>query len=136
VRKSDGYYVLDLLPESDGFAVADRRVAVSDWDLVGFRGSLLRCCEDVLGATLISEAWLHHLPDQLADSGERLMACALAYARDHDVSHILNGRCFAWEEEVESNDTISPQQKALVIASAARWAVLWSSRGHGLNADY
>jgi len=126
-----------LLPESDGLPAYSNWGLGSYWERWSFRAQFLdNSCEDVLGQTLLAEAWLHHLPDQLADYGKRLMNCARAYARIHNVSHILTARWFSAKEEAMGEDSTSPLHKAHVIASAARWAAFWSSRGHGMNADY
>jgi len=136
VSQFNGYYVLELLPPSDGLPVYSNEALGSYWQRWSFRAQFFVDCEDVLGEALFGEAWLHHLPDQLADFGERLMACAREYARIHNVSHILNARWFSKEEEERGEDRTHPLHKAHIVASAARWAAFWSSRGHGLHADY
>jgi len=136
VRQFNGYWVMALLPESDGLPVYSNAPLGGNWERWSFRAKFLDDCEDVLGETLFSEAWLNHLPDQLADYGERLMSCARAYAKIHDVSHILTARWFSEEEAAKGDDPTSPLHKAHIIASAARWAAFWSSHGHGMNADY
>ena len=137
LKKFNGFYAMELLPECDGLPVYSNYSLGSYWERWSFRAQFLdRFCEDVLGETLLTEAFLNHLPDQLADYGKRLMNCARAYAKIHDVSHILTARRFSREEEAAGVDSASPLYKTHIIASAARWAAFWSSRGHGMTTDY
>ncbi len=89
-----------------------------------------------MGEQLLHEAWLNHLPDQLADYGRRLMNCASDFAAAHGTEHVLSMRAYPADDQDYSAVEGSPACKAHIIASAARWAMFWSSRGHGMIADY
>jgi len=136
VRSFNGYWVMPLLPDSDGLPFYSNASLGGQWERWSFRAQFLRDCEDVLGEQLLHEAWLNHLPDQLADYGRRLMNCASAFAATHGARHVLNMRAYPADNQDYSTVEGSPARKAHIIASAARWAVFWSSRGHGMIADY
>ena len=136
VRQFQGYYVLQLLPPNDGLPVYSNAPMGRPWEMWSFRAQFFNDCRDVMGDALLHEAWLHHTPDQLADYGTRLMACADVYATATGVSHVLQLRWFDSADSAKADDKTSPLHKAHVIASAARWAAYWSARGHGMEADY
>lgn len=136
VRSFNGYWVMALLPENDGLPFYSNASLDAQWERWSFRAEFFRDCEDVLGERLFNEAWLNHLPDQLADYGRGLMNCASMYAKTHDVAHILNLRAYPADNLALSTVEGGPAYKAHIIASAARWALFWSARGHGMHADY
>lgn len=136
VKSFNGYWVMALLPDSDGLPFYSNASLAGQWERWSFRAQFFLDCEDVLGEQLFHEAWLNHLPDQLADYGRRLMNCASAFAATHRVRHVLNMRAYPAGNQDYGSVEGSPACKAHIIASAARWAVFWSSRGHGMIADY
>jgi hypothetical protein len=52
-----------------------------------------------------------------------------SYARANNLQHIE----FLADGDFEEK---SPESKAHILYSAARWCEYWSSRGHGLEADW
>ncbi|VWD63516.1 hypothetical protein BLA39750_07731 [Burkholderia lata] len=136
VRSFHGYWVMALLPDSDGLPFYSNASLGGEWERWSFRAQFLRDCEDALGERLFDEAWLNHLPDQLADYGRRLMNCASSYAETHGVAHVLNMRAYPADNQELGPVEGGPAYKAHIIASAARWALFWSARGHGMHADY
>ncbi|WP_321882846.1 hypothetical protein [Paraburkholderia bannensis] len=62
-----------LLPDSDGLPFYSNASLCGQWERWSFRAEFFRDCEDMLGEQLLHEAWLSHLPDQIADCGRRLM---------------------------------------------------------------
>jgi hypothetical protein len=128
-----GYQVLALLPEDDGFPLYTNWPVNPIWERWTFRAEFLKDCEAVIGPDLLDRAWLNHLPAQLEDYGSRLWDCASRYAEEHGVGHVLNMRSV---DDDEAGIADSPALTAHLIASAARWARIWSGRGHGVAADY
>jgi hypothetical protein len=82
---------------------------------------------------LFDEAWLHHMPETLLRYANRLMACAAEYANVHNVEHVLTMREIP---DMGEEHQAWPEHIAHILASAARWAEFWSSRGHGMEADF
>ena len=123
--KMHGYYVLDLLPPCDGFPVYTHYPAWQKLDRYSFRGARLADARAELGA-LYDEAFRYHSAEQLEDYGERLLACARRFAREH---RIMEVELVAGLPEYASQ---SAEARAHVIFSAARWCLYWSRRGHGL----
>jgi len=131
VRQFQGYYAIALVPENDGLPFySGQPLGGERWT---FRAKFLEDCLDVLGEPLFNEAWLNHTPAQTADYGDRLMRLATEYAEATDTHYVLSSRRV---NDAILADNASPAHKAHIIASAARWVAFWSSRGHGMMADY
>jgi len=151
VRKFDGFYVVALVPENDGLPIYSNHGLSSSFERWSFRAQFLCDCEDILGKDLLNEAWAWHTAPQLADYGKQLMSRAIAYAEAHGVTDVLplrlleNVKRFGMADVVHVHDkqaieidktTETPQFKAHLMSSAARWAAYWASNGHGLYPDY
>ena len=126
--KMHGYYVLDLLPPCDGFPVYTGYPNHPTWpglDRYSFRGSFLDDARADLGA-LYDEGFRYKSDAQLLDYGERIMACARRFARQHRIMEIeLVRNC---PDYVHG----SAESRAHIMFAAARWCLYWSRRGHGL----
>lgn len=127
-REMDGYYVLALAPPSDGLP------HYSNWpagycERFSFRAEFLRDCEDILSEETFAKCYVSCLAPELATLARELRACVTSYARSNNLEHI--------EQESEGNfEPESPESKAHILYCAARWCEFWSSRGHGLEADW
>lgn len=123
-----GEYVLDLVPPCDGLPY------YSNWTMgyverFSFRGEFLRDCEDIISAETFGKCYVSCLAAGLATLGQELRACATSYARDTHLEQF---------DFVESRDfeEKSPESKLHILYSATRWCEFWSSRGHGMEADW
>ena len=128
IEHLQGEYVLDLVPPCDGFP------HYSNWTMgyverFSFRGEFLRDCEDIISAETFEKCYVSCLAAGLATLGRELRACATLYARDKHLEHIEFETGGDFEEK-------SPESKLHILYSAARWCEYWSSRGHGLEADW
>lgn len=120
-----GYYVVDLVPECDGLPVY---IAMHDEAHI-FRGQFLRDCEEILGPQLYEKAYETKLAEETLIYSQELMAVAEGYASSHNCMELRDQR-----KPPEGND--SPESRAHILFSAAKWLHFWSSRGHGMEADY
>ena len=128
IEHLQGEYVLDLVPPCDGFPY------YSNWTLgyverFSFRGEFLRDCEDIISAETFEKCYVSCLAAGLATLGQDLRACATSYARGKSLEHIEFVAGGGFEEK-------SRESKLQILYSAARWCEFWSSRGHGLEADW
>jgi hypothetical protein len=123
-----GYYVLDLLPECDGFPRYTNNGAYDGVDRYSFRAQFLFDCEKILGKRLMALAYKSMLADEVARYGEALDEKARAFAKREGV-RIVEGREVAYDES-------SAESRADIIFAAARWCRYWSKRGHGLEPYY
>lgn len=119
--KMHGYCVLDLLPPCDGFPT--NQPTWPKLDRYTFRGLVLAGVRDDLGALLDEARYMS--ADQLEDYGERVMARARRFARDHRIMDV---------EQVSGlpSEARSIASRARIMFAAARWCLFWSRRGHGL----
>lgn len=81
----------------------------------------------------MNETWLHHMPIQLKTYGEQLTECASDFAKEHKVEWVLDLRDIP---DMDKEHLNRPEHIAHVISSAARWALFWAARGHGMEADF
>jgi hypothetical protein len=128
-----GYYVLELVPENDGLPVYCNAAAASgDYlpERSWFRASFLDLCEDVIGAALLADAFNSKMAPALVDYGQALEKKAKTYAKKHQVEHVLTQRSSDWDDEN------SPEAKAHIVISAAKWCLYWGRQGHGCDADF
>lgn len=124
----NGYYVLALAPPCDGFP----RYSNSSLGYVerfSFRGQFLLDCEDILTKETLGKCYESCLTPEFAILGKELRESVTAYAKANNLEHIE----FVENVEYVAN---SPQTKAHILFSAARWCEYWSSRGHSLEADW
>ncbi len=136
LAEMDGYYVLELLPSSDGLPHYSNSTFQGGPERYSFRAQFLKDCEDVVGSELFAEAWEHHLPEALAVFGSRLEAAAASYAGRNGVADRIGEHEVDYTEEEESRFPDTPVAQAHIVASAARWCLFWSHRGHGQEADF
>jgi hypothetical protein len=121
-----GYYVLDLLPECDGFPVYTNYPMSPQLDRYSFRGAFLNDVEDVLGPQLFERAHRYQSAEQLEDYGEQLVALARKLARKERVMEVESRRDPGDFEEG------SAESRAHILFAAGRWCLYWARRGHGL----
>jgi hypothetical protein len=130
LRGMEGYWVVDLAPPSDGIPPYSNG-GMGYTERTSFRAEFLRDCEDVLhDEETLERCYESCLAADLAVLGRGLRTAAESYARANDVLHV---------EHVRSPDGFeegSPESKAHIVFAAARWCEWWSSRGHGLEADW
>jgi hypothetical protein len=121
-----GYYVLDLLPESDGFPVYSNYPMYEGIDRYSFRAKFLDDVADLLGDELMERAYTRMLAHELRAYGDALFDKAAAYARAHGVEHV--------ERERDIEDELgTPARRAHILYSAAKWCRYWAERNHGLD---
>jgi len=124
-----GYYVLDLVPECDGFPRYTNYGAYDGIDRYSFRAQFLNDVETILGKRLMTLAYKHMLADELGRYGSALLDKARAFAKREGVARVAKLR------EVEYDET-SAESRAHIMFAAARWCRFWSKRGHGLEPYY
>ncbi len=124
-KNMDGYFVLQIMPECDGFPVYTHAYLYEGVDRASFRGEFLKDCGDVIDEDMLNTAWQPMLDDGLREWGEQLRAAADSYAEERNVTHVLGVRNFQWETET------GPEAQAHIADQAARWARYWSGKGHG-----
>jgi hypothetical protein len=127
MQEMQGYYVLALAPPCDGFPF------YSNWKLgyverFSFRAQFLGDCEDIIPEVTFAKCYESCLAPAFPVLGQELRACASSYARANNLQHI--------EFVAEGFEQESPEKKAHILYSAARWCEYWSSRGHALEADW
>jgi hypothetical protein len=122
-----GFHVLDLLPECDGFPVYTHADMYDGVDQTSFRGKFLESCTQVIGKDLLKRAWEPILARDLADYGGALRACADQFAIKSGNSKVIGNWAFEWKDEGDLASQLH------VVDQAARWCLFWSMRGHGLE---
>ena len=123
-----GYYVLALVPPCDGLP------KYSNWtagyaERFSFRAQFLGSCEDIIPQETLGKCYESCLAPELATLGQELRACAVTFAKQKNLEHIEFAQDVEFSEE-------SPETKLDILYAAARWCEYWSSRGHGLEADW
>jgi len=122
-----GYYVLDLLPECDGFPRFTHHGMYEGVDRYSFRGSFLNDVKEIVGEDLHSRAFVTMNAEQLAEYADALAAKAMPWAKEHSVAHLAKEGSHGDDEEG------SPEWKADILFSAIRWCRYWSKLGFGLE---
>ncbi len=126
LNQMHGFYVLDLVPECDGLP---KYIAMHDEAHV-FRAQFLKDCEGILGEEIFNRAYESKLAKETLEYANELMEIAEAYA---STNNCLNLK----EERIPPDvDEDSAEAKAHILFSAAKWLHFWSSRGHGMEADF
>lgn len=126
MQQMQGYYVLDLVAECDGLPMY---IAMHDEAYV-FRAQFLNDCENILGAELSEMAYESKLAGESLDYANRLMVVAEQYAKENNCVELM------YERKPPETDEDSPESKAHILFSAAKWLIFWSSKGHGMEADF
>lgn len=126
IKQMHEFYVLDLVPECDGIPPY---IALHDEAHI-FRAQFLRDCEGILGPDLFASAYETKLAEETLEYANALMGVADKYAAANNCLELKNQRM---PPEVDEN---SPVAKAHILFSAAKWLQFWSSRGHGMEADF
>ena len=121
-----GYYVVELVPECDGIPVY---IAGHDEAHI-FRAQFLVDCEEILGQDIFESAYQSKLAKETREYADELMTIAERYAAQHDCSYLKDRRT------PPEGDMHTPQAKAHILFSAAKWLRYWSDRGHGMEADF
>jgi hypothetical protein len=128
MEEMQGYYVLALAPPCDGFPF------YSNWtagyvERFSFRAQFLNYCEDIIPEDTFAKCYESCLAPEFAVLAQELRACTTSYARANNLQHIEFVAGENWDEK-------SPESKTHILYSATRWCEYWSSRGHGLEADW
>jgi hypothetical protein len=121
-----GFYVLDLLPECDGFPPYSNYGMSQGVDRFSFRAQFLNDVDDILGPELKQRAFTPMLADDLRQYAGQLYEKATTYARSEGVEHVEQIRRPTFEEG-------SPASRAHILFWAAKWGRFWAERGHGLE---
>jgi hypothetical protein len=125
-KEMRGYYVLDLLPDCDGFPVYSNSGLYGDLERFSFRAQFLKDVEDVLGAELMERAYSTMSADELEDYGRALLLKARAFAKRKRVARVESVRAADFPEG-------SAAARAHILFAAAKWCLFWAERGHGLD---
>jgi hypothetical protein len=126
MQSMKGYYVLDLLPECDGFPRYTNYGAYEGIDRYSFRAQFLSYAEATLGKRLMARAYERMLADDLMDYGDALLDKARAFAKREGITRVKPQRDADYDET-------SAESRADVMFAAARWCRYWAKRGHGLE---
>lgn len=126
IETQHGFYVLDLVPPHDGIPTYMAMHAEAHI----FRAQFLEGCEDVIGAENLEQAYQPMLAKEAVAFGNTLMQCATNYAKKHDVLHVKDQRTLT------NTEIHSPESKAHIVFSAAKWLLWWGEKGHGFMAEY
>lgn len=121
-----GFYILDLVPECDGLP----KYNAMHHEAYVFRAQFLNDCEEILGPELFNKAYESKLKEETLEYATQLMELAENYASTHNCLNLKDERI---PPDVEED---SAEAKAHILFSAAKWLKFWSSRGHGLEADF
>lgn len=131
LAKMNGYHVLELLNDCDGFPVySNHFLPGSNIDRVSFRGEFLRNCVDVLRATQIKDAWEPKLSRDLLAYGQSLRDAAHQAAVTEGLIEVI--------DQHDSPDALAKSfaSQIHIADSCGRWCIFWAKRGHGMDPDY
>lgn len=128
MQEMNGYYVLALAPPCDGFPYYSNS-GLGYVERFSFRAQFLGDCEDVIPENTFAKCYESCLASGLTVLGQELRACVTSYARAKNLEHIESVTAGDYEEK-------SPESKVHILYAATRWCEYWSSRGHGLEADW
>lgn len=124
-----GHYVVALATPCDGIPVYSNG-PFGYVELFSFRAQWIVIeCRDIVGYALIERCYRSYLARDLMSLGKDVLERAAAYAAKHGVSGVEGIR-------VLDAPKASPEAKAHILFSAAKWCEYWSSRGHGLEACF
>lgn len=127
-----GYYVVRLV-ECDGVPKYSNGGLYEGADQTSFRGSFLNDCRDVLGKSLLNDAWNHKFPDQAITYGKALLAAAdaaEAAGRAPKQRRTLLSRLGLARER----EPIPITDQLNIVRAAGRWYIFWGERGHPIRA--
>lgn len=128
VEKNQGYRVLELVENCDGLPVYSN-ASFGEVDVTSFRGAFLTDCKAFIDEFELMLAWSAMTPSELADWGKGLLHAAKRYAEDQGVGDVIGQR------DPPDGDNL-PVNAAHIADSCGRWALWWSSRGHGMEPDF
>jgi hypothetical protein len=125
IQRVHGFYVLDLLPASDGLPRYTNGHTGGYVDRYAFRGQFLTDCTEIIGSALLDSGYVSKLPEETAVYGESLIAAGSGFAAKHAIDttnlHL-------------AEDPESIEFRLDVVFSAGRWCRFWAQRGHWLEA--
>ncbi|MBW0434898.1 hypothetical protein HGB47_14865 [Leptospira yasudae] len=124
-RKYEGEYVIRLAKELDGIPV----YSSAQQDANVFRGEFLRNCADLIGDSLVNEAWTTKLADETLDYGNRMMKIANLIAVEKNLQFLRDQR------NPPESDENSIESKLHIIYSLSKWLIFYGKNGHGYEAD-
>ena len=128
MQEMQGQYVLALAPPCDGFPFFSNSPA-GYVERFSFRAQFLHDCEDIIPEDSFAKCYESCLAPAFAVLAQELRACITSYARANNLQHTE----FVADADFEEK---SPESKAHILYAATRWCEYWSSRGHGLEADW
>lgn len=129
IEELKGYYVVALAPPCDGIPFYTNGSA-GYVELYSFRAQFIAIeCKDIIGDELLEKCYHSCLAPALASLGAELRARVETFASKHGVSGVDAVR------ELDAPED-SPESKAHILFSAAKWCEYWSCRGHGLEAYF
>lgn len=125
-KEMRGYYVLEIMPPSDGFPVYSTHLAQEHLERYAFNASLLLDMADLIGEDLVAAAQNPHLAPATGELGGKLEARAKAFVAANALpEHVATIREPVFPEG-------SNERRAHIVFAAAKWCLYWSGRGYGL----
>lgn len=134
LSKLKGFYVVDLVPECDGIPPYSNGSTGGYVEPFSFRGQFLTDCKDVIGETLLEEAYKFKSASDLVRYGNDLLTCGRRYAEQHGCSSV-EGMRNDWDK-IGDSQAGDPPALAHIILCAAKWCLYWGARGHVLDPYY
>lgn len=126
IKQYQDYYVIELAEELDGVPVY---IAMGQDENV-FRGEFLKDCKDLIGDTLLNEAWETKLADETFRYGQQLMRIADNTARENDLEYLKQQR------HPPDYDEQNIKSKIHILYAAAKWLIFYGENGYGFEADF
>jgi hypothetical protein len=119
-----GFYVVDLARPCDGIPRYSNGTPGGYVEPYSFRAQFLVDCEYIIGTELLESGYVSKLVPEFRAHGEALKAKADRFIAERGLD----------PANLDSDDPESPPFHADVVASAARWCLFWSGKGHVLDA--
>ena len=126
LESMQGYFVVELVPEHDGIPV----YIAPHYEPHIFRAKFLDYCREIIGDKIFEMAYNSQLAEGAISFAHQLMKIAEDFAASNNVMYLKNQRT---PPEADEN---SPEAKAHIMFSAAKWLLWWGERGHGYEADF
>ena len=126
LKEHQGYFVISLAKEQDGVPCY---VAFGQDENV-FRGQFLANCDDLIGESLVNEAWGTKLSDETLDYGNRLMQVADSIAKKNNLQYLKE------QKLAPKTDETTIESKLHIVYSLAKWLTFYGKNGHGYEADF
>ena len=128
LSEMQGYHSVEALPPGDAFPLYSNGGLYEGADRTSFRGQFLEDCVPVIGKPLLKQAWNPMLAHEFRDWGSEMQQAAARFASSEGVTEILSP-----DSALPQEDATEAERMAHIVGSAARWALWWSQRGHGME---